>query len=57
MPVTLARLLVLVFAFSYGYSLLRGLISQRRGGPKLFKPTNRHDSAAVAGESERAAAR
>jgi hypothetical protein len=58
MPVTLARLLVLVFALSYGCDLLRGLISRRRhGGPKPFTPTGRSDSAVVAGESERSAAR
>jgi hypothetical protein len=57
MPVTLARLLVLVFAFSYGCGLLRGLISRRRhGGPKPFTPMGRCDSAVAADESERLAA-
>jgi hypothetical protein len=50
MPVTLARLLVLVFALSYGCGLLGGLISRRRrGGPKPFTPMGRSDSAMVAG--------
>jgi hypothetical protein len=34
MPVTLARLLVLVFALSYGCGLLRGLILRRRRGAR-----------------------
>jgi hypothetical protein len=56
MPVTLARLLVLMFALSYGCGLLRGLILRRRhGGPKPFTPTGRVDSAVVPGESERSA--
>jgi hypothetical protein len=58
MPATLARLLVLVFALSYGCGLLRALISRwRRGGPKPFTPTGLSDSAMVAGRSERSAAR
>jgi hypothetical protein len=48
MPVTLARLLVLVFALSCGCGLLRGLISRRqRGGSKPLMPTGRCDSAGV----------
>jgi hypothetical protein len=34
MPVTLARLLVLVFALSYGCGLLRALILRRRRGAR-----------------------
>jgi hypothetical protein len=58
MPATLARLLVLMFAISYGCGLLRGLILRRRhGGSKPFMPTVRRDSAVAARESERAGAR
>jgi hypothetical protein len=58
MPVALTRLLVLVFALSYGCGLLRGLIlRRRRGGSKPLIPTGRRDSVVVPSESERTAGR
>jgi hypothetical protein len=62
MPATLARLLVLVFALSYGCGMLRGLIWRRRGARReawvsgRSKPTHAgasRDSVVAASESER----